>query len=104
LTERPFLAGLLAESQDHEAAAEWFLTAAYVGPASRWARPAMLGAGHALAALKETNEALTIYRKLVPPRTGPARPDDREVGGVAALRAAEILRDAGATRMPSTCT
>jgi TolA-binding protein len=89
----------LAESlrTDGEAAAavEWYLTASYLAEDSRWARLALLGAGASLTALDEKNEALAIYRKLLPARPGIDPPVDREASGEAAYRIAEILADAG---------
>jgi tetratricopeptide (TPR) repeat protein len=82
--------GLSADRQ-HAAAVEWYLTASYADPRSTWGLLALLGAGASLTALGETREALALYARLVP-RAGTARPEDREVGGEAAYRAAEILR------------
>ena len=73
------------------AAVEWYLTAAYVSGAGRWAPSALLGAGAALAASNEPKEALNAYTKLLRART----PANREISGEAAYRAGEILAGAG---------
>lgn len=84
--------GLSAEHQD-AAAVEWYFTAVYVAEQSTWARHALLGAGRSLTMLKELQEALGTYWKLLPPGTdGTAH--DGEIGGEAAYRAAEILHGA----------
>ncbi len=49
----------------HEDATEAYLTAAYLAPDSIWARRALLGAGQSLAALKQTDSAVIVYRKLL---------------------------------------
>jgi tetratricopeptide (TPR) repeat protein len=85
---------LRAEGQ-HAAAVEWYLTAAYVADGSHWSRQALLGAGGSLTALKETKEALAVYRKLLPARPGVDPAPDRAVSGEAAYRAGEILSGAG---------
>jgi tetratricopeptide (TPR) repeat protein len=89
------LATILGDARDHQAAVEWYLTAAYVGNGSRWTGPALLGAGAALAALNETSDALAIYRRLLPAQKTPGGAEDRAVSGEAAYRAAEIVRVAG---------
>jgi tetratricopeptide (TPR) repeat protein len=50
---------------DSLAAAEYYLTAAYVAPASPPGRRALLGAARAFAALKRNDEAERAYRKLL---------------------------------------
>jgi tetratricopeptide (TPR) repeat protein len=50
---------------DALAAAEYYLTAAYVAPASPEGRRALLDAGHAFASLKQTEAAELAYRKLL---------------------------------------
>jgi tetratricopeptide (TPR) repeat protein len=84
--------GLSAEHQD-AAAVEWYFTAVYVAEQSTWARHALLGAGRSLTMLKELQEALVTYWKLIP-RGASATAFDREIGGEAAYRAAEILHGA----------
>jgi TolA-binding protein len=89
------LAQTLSAAGQHAAAVEWYMTAAYID-GSRWTSQALLGAGDSLTALKETNEAVAVYRKLVPARdTTVDRPEDRAAGGEAAYRIADILRRAG---------
>ena len=78
----------------HVDAVQWYMTAAYVAEGSRWARLALLGAGSSLTALRALNEAVAVYRKLLP-ANGLARTEDRETSGEAAYRVAEILRGAG---------
>lgn len=46
-------------------AVEMYMTAAYTSPDSPWARRALLGAGQAFAALKQTESAVIVYRKLL---------------------------------------
>jgi tetratricopeptide (TPR) repeat protein len=50
---------------DPLAAAEYYLTAAYVAPASPHGRRGLLAAGHAFAALKQNEAAELAYRKLL---------------------------------------
>lgn len=47
------------------AAAEYYMTAAYVAPDSAFGRRSMLAAGQAFAALKQPDAAATVYRKLL---------------------------------------
>jgi tetratricopeptide (TPR) repeat protein len=47
------------------AAAEFFMTAAYVAPESAAGRRALLGAGQSFAALKQPDSAAVVYRKLL---------------------------------------
>jgi tetratricopeptide (TPR) repeat protein len=89
------LARIHGAAGQHQAAAEWYLTAAYAVEGSRWTRPALLGAGESMAAMNETKEALAIYQTLVLSRAGIERAEDREVSAEAAYRAGELLRGAG---------
>lgn len=57
-------AGLRAHGA-HEDATEAYLTAAYLQPDSIWARRALLGAGQSFTALKQTDSAVIVYRKLL---------------------------------------
>ena len=50
---------------DNLAAAEYFMTAAYVLPDSPAGRRGLLGAGASFAALKQINAAEVVYRKLL---------------------------------------
>jgi TolA-binding protein len=100
---------MLSADGQHTAALEWHLTAAYLAENSRWGRQALLDAGRSLTALNKPNEALVLYRKLMPKafargaRGGalpPASPpvgqrDDRAVMGEAAYRIAEIVGGIG---------
>jgi tetratricopeptide (TPR) repeat protein len=86
--------GLGADGQ-HEAALEWYMTAAYVDGDSAWSRRALLEAGSTLSAMNQWVDALAVYEKLVPPRNGATPPEQREAGGEAAYRAAELLRSVG---------
>jgi len=56
--------GLRAAGQNEEAA-EAYMTAAYLGPDSSWARRALLGAGQSFAALKQSESAVIVYKKLL---------------------------------------
>lgn len=49
----------------HEQAAEAYMTAAYLTPDSVWARRALLGAGQSFTALRQTDFAIIVYRKLL---------------------------------------
>jgi TolA-binding protein len=89
------LARILSAEKEHEAALEWYMTAAYVAPGTKWAGQGLLGAAGCLTALNQTQDALAIYQKLLPPRAGANGPHDRGTGGEAAYRAAEILRASG---------
>jgi TolA-binding protein len=104
------LGRIQAADGEHAAAVEWHLTAAYLAESSRWARHALLEAGRSLTALHRTNEALIVYRKLMPAARARGasddalrasssvridQPEDREMIGEAAYRIAEILRGAG---------
>jgi len=50
---------------NYQAAAEFFMTAAYVAPESTAGRRALLGAGQSFAALKQPDSAAIVYRKLL---------------------------------------
>ena len=62
------IAEILRAQGDEAAAAEWYLTAAYVAEGSKWERPSLLGAVRSLTALRHMEEALIIYRKAFAPR------------------------------------
>jgi TolA-binding protein len=49
----------------HAEAVQAYMTAAYMAPDSAWSRRALLGAGQSLAALKQNDSAVIVYRKLV---------------------------------------
>ena len=51
--------------REHDDAVEAYMSAAYVAPDSIWARRALLGAGRSFAALKQSDAAVTVYRKLL---------------------------------------
>jgi TolA-binding protein len=103
------LGRMLGAEGQHVAAVEWHLTAAYLAESSSWGRQALLDAGRSLTALNKPNEALVLYRKLMPKafargaRAGalPAastpvgQPDDHAVMGEAAYRIAEIVGGIG---------
>jgi tetratricopeptide (TPR) repeat protein len=102
------LAQLLADDGEHQQAVDLYMSAAYgTGQASRWYRPALLGAGRSLAALHRTVAAEAVYRNLLPanpvgplPRDGsPLRLkekiEDPEIAAAAASGIAELLRGAG---------
>jgi TolA-binding protein len=55
----------LRATGNYQDAVELYMTAAYVAPDSPWARHALLGAGQAFAALKQTDSAVIVYRKLL---------------------------------------
>lgn len=85
--------GLSAERR-HAEAVEWYMTASYVAPQSRWGRQALLGAGLSLTAQNDLRNALAAYWRLIAPRPDSDRADERELRGEAAYRAGEILRGA----------
>jgi hypothetical protein len=81
------------------------MAAAY-GPdqRSRWYRPALLGAGQSLVALKRTRAAQAVYRTILPAvpagpelRDGPppASVEEPALAAEAAYRIAEIARESG---------
>jgi TolA-binding protein len=49
----------------HQEATEAYMTAAYLVPDSIWAQRALLGAGQSFTALKQTESAVIVYRKLL---------------------------------------
>ena len=102
------LAQLSAENGEHQQAVDLYMSAAYgTGQSSRWYRPALLGAGRSLAALRRTVAAEAVYRNLLPanpvgplPRDGsPLRlkekVEDPEIAAAAASGIADLLRGAG---------
>ncbi len=110
LTEASFrLAQVLAAEGAHPRAVDWYMAAAYgTADRSRWYRPALLGAGRSLLALKRTPAALAVYRNILPsPPIGPLPRDGRptpellaqveepELVAEAAYQIAEIARAAG---------
>jgi tetratricopeptide (TPR) repeat protein len=110
LTEASFrLAQVLAVEGEHPRAVDWYMAAAYgTAERSRWYRPALLGAGRSLSALKRTQAALAVYRNILPstpigplPRDGRPTPElvaqveDPELVAEAAYHIAEITRAAG---------
>ena len=56
--------GLRAAGQNEDAV-EAYMTAAYLGPDSIWARRALLGAGQSFTALKQPDSAAIVYKKLL---------------------------------------
>jgi tetratricopeptide (TPR) repeat protein len=103
------LAQVLAAEGEHPRAVDWYMAAAYgtVEP-SRWLRPALLGAGRSLVALKRTPAALAVYRSILPstpigplPRDGSPAPEltaeveEPQLVAEAAYHIAEIARAAG---------
>ena len=52
----------------HAEAVQAFMTAAYLAPDSAWGRKSLLGAGQSLAALRQNDSAVIVYRKLVAAR------------------------------------
>jgi TolA-binding protein len=110
LAEASFrLAQVLAAEGEHPRAVDWYMAAAY-GPAERspWYRPALLGAGRSLVALKRTPAALVVYRNILPstpigplPRDGRPAPEpiaqveEPQLVAEAAYHIAEIARAAG---------
>jgi len=110
LAEASFrLAQVLAAEGEHPRAVDWYMAAAYgTAERSRWYRPALLGAGRSLGALKRTQAALAVYRNILPstpigplPRDGRPTPElvaqveDPELVAEAAYHIAEITRAAG---------
>jgi TolA-binding protein len=57
---------------DNLAAAEYFMTAAYVAPESPAGRNGLLGAGACFAALKQNDAAAIVYQKLLAQKDAPA--------------------------------
>jgi len=110
LAEASFrLAQVLAGEGEHQRAVDWYMAAAYgTAERSRWYRPALLGAGHSLVALKRTPAALAMYRNTLPstpigplPRDGRPAPEliaqieEPKLVAEAAYHIAEIVRAAG---------
>ncbi|MGH7413042.1 MAG: tetratricopeptide repeat protein [Candidatus Rokuibacteriota bacterium] len=103
------LARILTAEGEHGRAVDWYMSAAYaVTEDSRWYRPALLGAGRSLQTLNRMQEALIVYRKVLPStpvgrlaEDGGSRPApadlvaDPEPAGEAAYRTAEILFGTG---------
>jgi tetratricopeptide (TPR) repeat protein len=103
------LGQVLAAEGDHERAVDWYMAAAYgTDRRSRWYRPALLGAGRSLLALKRTRAALVVYRNVLPPmpvgllpRDGRPAPElvasveEPELAAEAACTIAELERGAG---------
>ncbi|HYB42363.1 MAG TPA: tetratricopeptide repeat protein, partial [Candidatus Methylomirabilis sp.] len=56
--------GLRAAGRNEDAV-EAYMTAAYLGPDTNWARRALLGAGESFAALKQPDSAAIVYKKLL---------------------------------------
>jgi TolA-binding protein len=56
--------GLRAAGQNEDAV-EAYMTAAYLGPDSIWARRALLGAGRSFTALRQPEYAAIVYKKLL---------------------------------------
>jgi Tfp pilus assembly protein PilF len=69
-------AGAIAETYQGEgdqlAAAEYFMTAAYVAPDTPAGRNGLLGAGACFAALKQNDSAEVVYKKLIAQKDAPA--------------------------------
>lgn len=71
---------------DHLAAAEYFMTAAYLAPESPSGRRALLAAGRSFAAAKDPEAATIVYRKLLAQSDVPADVADAARRGLAELR------------------
>lgn len=71
---------------NHMAAAEYFLTAAYLAPQSPTGRRALYAAAQSFAALRQPEAAATLYRKLL---AQPDLPGDLAAAARAGLAAAE---------------
>ena len=103
------LAQVMAAEGEHARAVDLYMAAAYGAPErSRWFRPALLGAGRSLVALKRTPAALVMYRNVMPtspigppPRDGSPAPElitqveEPELVAEAAYHIAELTRAAG---------
>lgn len=70
---------------NHQAAAEYYLTAAYLAPESPAGRQAMLDAAKSFVALKQPDSAAAVYRKLLAQAGLPADVADAARQGLAAL-------------------
>ncbi len=100
-TEASFrLAQVLAADGEHRQAVDAYMAAAYgTAERSQWYRPALLGAGHSLVALKRPQAAVVVYRSLLPsPPIGPENVEEPKVAAQAAYAIAEIARGAGRHR------
>jgi tetratricopeptide (TPR) repeat protein len=79
------IADAYAGEGDHLAAAEYYMTAAYVGPDTTLGRRALLGAARAFVAMKQEEAAAVAYRKLLAQSDVPADLADSARRGLAAL-------------------
>lgn len=70
---------------NHQAAAEYYLTAAYLAPESPAGRQAMLGAAQSFVALKQPESAAIVYRKLLAQTALPADVADAARQGLATI-------------------
>ena len=109
LAEASFRLGqLLSADREYERAVDSYIRAASAVPeSSRWYRPALVAAGRSLEILNLTQEALLVYRKVVPPTSTTRRPGlgraappphmkrEAELAGEAAYRTGEILFGTG---------
>ena len=103
------LAQVLAAEGEHPRALDTYMAAAYGAvESSRWFRPALLGAGRSLVAMKRPAAALAVYRSVLPttpigplPRDGRPAPElaaqveEPQLVAQAAYHIAEIARAAG---------
>jgi tetratricopeptide (TPR) repeat protein len=55
----------LRDAGQNEEAVEAYMTAAYVAPDSIWGRRALLAAGQSFDALRQTEAAVIVYKKLL---------------------------------------
>jgi len=79
------IAEAYAGEGDHAAAAEYYMTAAYIGPDTAFGRRALLGAARAFVALKQDEAAVIAYRKLLAQSDVPADLVENARRGLAAL-------------------
>ena len=70
---------------NHRAATEYYMTAAYLAPESPAGRQAMLGAAQSFVALKQPDSAAIMYRKLLAQTAVPPDVADAARQGLAAL-------------------
>jgi TolA-binding protein len=89
------IARSLSAERQHAAALEWYLSAAYLVPSSKWSRPSLQGAGQSLIALGDIPEAISAYRKLLPQDQDLARSLDSATSEEAAFRIAETFYGTG---------
>jgi TolA-binding protein len=89
------IARTLSAEKQHAAALEWYMSAAYLVPGSKWSRPSLRGAGQSLIALGDIPEAISAYRKLLPQDEELARSLDGATSEEAAVRIAEIFQGTG---------